>query len=420
MRRSLFLILSLCVAHAAAGAPPPLTLQEALRLADSGNPELAATALERSAADGRRQQAAARPNPTFGVEVENVAGSGVYSGTQMAETTLQLSQLIELGGKRGLRITTANAARQVSAYEFAARRAELLVEVAQTFVQALAAQQRVRLAEESRALAAEFVTGAQRRVQSGAAPAAEDARARLAAASSEIEVQQARRDLAIFKQRLVGLIGNRASRVDTLRGNLDRTPAESSLATLIAGLSANPAIARAKAETTQRASSLALAKSGAVPDLTLAAGPRFFRDTRDTTLVFGASLPLPLWNRNEGAVREAQAELARSQRLQEAAVNRLTTRLGEAWQNYEAARREIDALNRTVLPAAREAFQLTNEGYAAGRASQLEVIDARRGLTAARVQLVNAQAALHSAVAQMEGLTMGPLVRVTGLTNQDK
>lgn len=403
-----------------AQAPRGLTLREVLRLAEAGNPELAAASLATEAAAGRRQQAAALPNPTLGLDVQNAVGSGRFRTARAAETTLQLSQLVELGGKRELRVAAAQSGQQTTIFDFEVRRYEVLVEVAQAFVQTLGAQVKVQLAEENRSLAAEFVGATKGRLEAGAGSPSEEARARLAAASAEIEVQQARRDLAIARQRLAAPLGTNAARVGAVRGDLLNLPAGQSLQNLLARLAVSPAIVRFKAETAQREATLALARATAVPDLTLAAGPRFLQESHDTTLVLGVSLPLPLWNRNEGAIREARAELARTGKLRDAAWSRLNAKLGEAWQTYDAARLEIDTLNRLVLPAAQDAFRLVNEGYAAGRGTQLEVIDARRGLTAGRLQLLNAQAALHSAVAQLEGLTAGPRFRPREIVRPSK
>ena len=81
----------------------PLTLPQALQRAANANPRIAAADRTIGMADGRREQANALPNPTLGVEVDNFA-PGQSGAVQGAETTLQLSQLIELGGKRDARV----------------------------------------------------------------------------------------------------------------------------------------------------------------------------------------------------------------------------------------------------------------------------------------------------------------------------
>src|SRR5262245_33257394 len=84
-----------------------LTLARAIEAALLNNPDLHASAYELSAAQARIVQAGLRPNPELGVELENFAGSGALQGVDALETTLSLSQVVELGGKRTLRRSVA-------------------------------------------------------------------------------------------------------------------------------------------------------------------------------------------------------------------------------------------------------------------------------------------------------------------------
>src|SRR6266446_1439128 len=84
---------------ASAQSQPPLTLPQALQRALAANPRLTQADREIGMAAGRRVQAAAIPNPEVSFELDNALGSGDLRGLTAAETTLQLSQLIELGGK---------------------------------------------------------------------------------------------------------------------------------------------------------------------------------------------------------------------------------------------------------------------------------------------------------------------------------
>ena len=95
-----------------------LTLRQALALALLRNPELASAAWEVRAGEARTLQAGLLPNPEVGVEVENFAGSGEFRGVDAAETTVALSQVIELGGKRLRRARVAALERDLAAWEY--------------------------------------------------------------------------------------------------------------------------------------------------------------------------------------------------------------------------------------------------------------------------------------------------------------
>ena len=99
---------SLPHAGAFAQSSGALTLTRALQRALAVNPRLTAAEREVGIAAGRRIQAGAIPNPDLSFELDNALGSGKYRGLDSAETTLQLSQLIELGGKREARVAAGS------------------------------------------------------------------------------------------------------------------------------------------------------------------------------------------------------------------------------------------------------------------------------------------------------------------------
>jgi hypothetical protein len=130
-----------------------LTLAQAVELALRSNPELLASRYELTAAQARIVQADLRPNPDLDVELENFAGSGATTGTDALETTLSLSQVIELGGKRGSRRAAAEADLDLISVEQRARQLDVLAEVTRRFIDVVAAQQRMQLAQETSQLA---------------------------------------------------------------------------------------------------------------------------------------------------------------------------------------------------------------------------------------------------------------------------
>ena len=382
-----------------------LTLRQALRLAVLQNPELAAADTAVRAAEGRLLQAGLRPNPSVFYEAENLVGSGPYRRAAQSESTLQISQLIELGGKRAARVRVAASERDLSGFDYEGKRVDVLVAATRAFIQTLAAQERQATAEETARLAGELVPAIQRRVDAGAANAVEVTRAQNAVATARIEAQQAARDLATARQRLAAAWGADAPRFSAVAGDLDRLPPVPALETLAARLEENPAVARYAAETMQRRAALTQARAAAVPDVTVALGPRYLAENGDVTARLNVSLPLPLFDRNQGNIRAARAELVRADQLRRAAGNGLAVALQDAYRSLLAARQEIDTLQGTLLPGAENAARQVDEGYAAGRFGLLDVLDTRRTLVGARLQLLNARAAYHGALCEIEGLT---------------
>ena len=183
----------------AAPAQAELTLADALRAASTNNPALRGAPFELQALEGRRQQATARPNPELDLEFENFAGSGEMSGTDALESTLALSQLIELGGKRDARIALATSEYDLLRAEQDVRRLDLQAEVARRFLDVVADQERLALARRAAELAIEVHAGVQKRVDAARSPVAEASRADIARIRAGLDVTDAERSLEIAR-----------------------------------------------------------------------------------------------------------------------------------------------------------------------------------------------------------------------------
>ena len=403
-----FLIALPLAAIAAEKEGESITLAAALARTLRGSPELAAYNFELRAAEARILQAGLRPNPAIALDIENPTGSGAYKSGNQMENTLTLSQLIELGGKRPARVFEAEAGRAVVAWEYQVKRVAVLKTTTIAFIDALSAQRRLELAEEVVKVSGDTVKLTEERVNVGRGNAVESIRAKVAVASARIEVEQARRDIATARGNLAAQWGAKQADFGAVRGDLDQHAGAPSLQNLRQRLLGNPDLARWTAERERREAILAKQQTLARPDITLLAGPRVIGKGDDATFVAGFSIPLPFRNRNQGNIAEARANLEKMTEEKRAAEARAFALLNEAFQALTGAEREIAILEGSVIPGAQDAEKQLNEGYAAGRFTQFEVLDARRTLNAARVQQVRALADYHKAQAELDALTARP------------
>ena len=385
-----------------------LTLREALALALTRSPELATVSYDIRIGDARILQAKLIPNPELEYTGENVAGTGEYSDGRRAENTLLLGQLIELGGKRCARIREAALGRDLAEFDYETKKREVFLKTAQDFVDVLALQRRVAVNEQLVQLANDFVPNVVKRIEAGKASTLEKTRFDVAIGSARIDLERARHDLAAARQRLSSRWGSLKPRFASVTGNLDATPAIAAFDVLARRLAANPRLARFGTEAAQRQAALAREKAAAIPDVTLQAGARRINEHDDTTAVIGFSVPLPLWNRNQGNIRAARERIAQSDAEQTATAVRLMTELTEAFEKLQQARDAIGILRANVLPGADDALKATTEGYEAGRFSYLDVVEARRTVGAARIQYLEAIADFHKALHAVEALTADP------------
>ena len=388
--------------------PALLTLRQALALALSRSPELAAFDYDVRIAEARVLQAKSIPNPEADFTGESVAGTDAYSNADQSENTLLLSQLIELGGKRRARVREAGFGRELAGFDYEIRKREVYLKTAEHFVDLLAGQRRVALAEELVRLANEFVPAVEKRVEAGRASSLEKMRFDVALASARIDLEEARRNVLAGRQRLAAQWGSTRPRFASVAGELDATPATASLDILARRLAAEPTAGALWSRSRATRSGARTREGGGRSRCDVARRPSADQETKDVTAVVGFSLPLPLWNRNQGNIRAAQEQISRTGAEQATAAAALMTELTDAYQNLSRARATIEILREEVLPGGESALTATTEGYEAGRFSYLEVLDARRTIGAARIQYLQAITDYHKALHTVEALTVDP------------
>lgn len=381
-----------------------LTLRAAWASALKNNPELAAFALEVRAAEAKALQASLPPNPEVGVAIENFGGSGDFSGAALAETTVSFSQLLELAGKRQKRTRVAGLESQLAGWDYEARRLAVLTEVAQRFIDVLAAQQRLELAQQNATLATTVLDTVDKRIKAGAISPIERDKQRVETVTAQVALERARRNLTAARHRLAATWGSTSPQFEAVAGALAAVQPIPSLQALADRVAQNPDIARWTTEIAQRRAAAELAKAQGVPDLTSRVGARYFSENDNTALVFEFSLPLPIFDRHQGDVLAAHLHVAKASQEQRATEVAVKSALAAAYQELAAAYTEAVALRDKALPAAQRAFDATQTGFQRGQFDFLAVLDAQRTLTEARSQYIDALAAYRRAVVEVEGL----------------
>ncbi len=386
-----------------------LTLRVALSAALLQNPELRAAAWQPRLAEAQRLQAGLSPNPEVGIELENFAGSGDLSGTDALETTLVLSQLIELGGKRDSRVRVAEGAWSVSALDHEAERLGVLTETAARYVRVLELQQRVEFAERARSLAEESRSVIERRVEAGDVSPIDEIKARLESESARIAAERLKRELSAARRELSAMWDETEPTFGLVLGSLDEVMDVPSIRSLTDRVEAHPEVQRWIAERDRRKSTVDLERARAVPDVTAGLGVRYINEVDDGALVAGISIPIPLFDRNQGGILAARLSVAQAIDEGRASYRDLATRLVREHARLTAAFHEAQAIDLVLLPAARDAFAATRRAYDEGKLPYLDVLDAQRTLFETESQRLEVLAEYHSALVQVESLISEPL-----------
>ena len=395
-------------------ATAPLTLQQAINAALQGNPQLQTFAFQFRAGDARTRQAELRPAPEVSVDLENFAGSGETQGFDAAEATFALSQVIELGDKRGTRIDVAQANRSALDIEQQAVQLDVLAEVTRRFIAVAQRQQQVRLARSAAEFAVKTVAASERRVNAAKAPHAELDRARIARDRYRLEERAAQVDLDTARKQLAATWGESQPVIDgqligEVQADLFALPPTGDFAELVTRLAANPDFLRFASEARLRDAELRLAASQRKPDVTLAAGVRQLQDSDDQAFVASLSIPLFSGRRAESLVAEAQANREFVDAERRVAEVKAQATLYELHQQLTRAVQEARTLQDDIQPRSAEALKETEYAYERGRYSYLELVDAQREYLAVQAALIEAAASAHTLRAEIERLTNTPL-----------
>lgn len=410
----------LCIASAAQAQTTELpvrelTLARAIGAALAGNPELRIGEFELRAGEGRLRQAGLRPNPELALELENFAGSGEASGTDVLETTLALSQVVELGGKRDRRQQVASRDFDALSLARQIRQLDVLAEVTRRYLEVVLAQERLALGQTALELEEQTLRVMGRRVQAARSPRAEQTRAAIARTRARLDRARARQALEAARIRLVVMWGEDRARFTAAVADLYALPAMDSLDALTSRLVQSPDFLRHAAEQRLREAELQLARARARPSLKLTAGLRRLEASDDTALVAGASLPLPLFDRRQGQRDESQSRIAKTEAERSAALLRTRATLASLHGELGVARAEVEVLRGELLPQAERALEQTRSGFERGRFSYLELASAQQDVLDTRRATIEAAGAVHRLHTEIERLTGEPLA-AAGLT----
>lgn len=394
--------------EAAERVPRSISLPQALQRALAANPRLTAAERDIGIAGGLRIQAGALPNPEASFDLDKVLGSGPYTGVRSAETTLQLSQLVELGGKREARVAAGEAGIGMAVWQRRAAQLEVLSETAIAFITVVSAQRRIEIFDEQIANLDQLIPLLQKRVQEGASSPAETLRAQVAADLFRVDRERAKTQLATARRDLAILMGDSSPRFGAAVGRLANVGQPPPFQAVVQAIEANPQLMRWTAITAQRNAELIIARLRAVPDVRLSAGWRHFQDTNDNSVRLGVSIPLPVFDQNTGNIIAAQETLAKTDA--ERTINKLVliSIAGRAYDALTGALAELKLLRTSVIPNARSASGTIQSGYLQGRFTLLELLDVRGSVLQALLREQEALQNFHIAIATIEGLVGNP------------
>lgn len=379
-----------------------LSLSDSLNLAFKANPDIAVAIREREAIVGTKTQAATRPNPYVSTSIQDTR-----SATR--QIYLQLNQEIELGDKRAARMEAADAFYSRAEAELATKQAEIHANVVAAFYEVLVSQERVTLAQSSVEIAELALGAASKRVAAGKSSPVEQSKSTVAAATAKIELVQATTQLTNSRKRLAALWGDNAPSFERASGEVSKIPEVTSINHLQALIDDSPSVKLAKLEINTREAVTKIERSKAIPNITISAGVINNQEVGLNQALLGLSIPIPVFDRNQGNVQEAVSRKFKAEDELVALRNRIQTNLVTQYERLNAARLATLSLQNDILPNAQSAFDAANRGFTLGKFNFLDVLDAQRTLYQAKSQYINALLDAHQSIAEIER-TLGQVV----------
>ena len=368
-------------------AQQPVTLQQAVEESLQQNLQLLARRFDISIAEAKILTAQMHPNPILSLGADHLDWLGTgYDANNAAgpsEYSLRSDWILEGGGKRGARIEVAELARQVTEFEVKDAARQLILDVDNAFVEVLLARGNLAVAQENRSAFSRIVRISKERVRAGDLSRVELMRTQLAELQYDNAVILNQAHLRSSKQKLLLLMGRpRGSEVDfEVEGSLPRPPITMAVPEMEGiALKQRPDYLALVRDQGRSEASIRLEEANGKPDYVV--GMEYRRQQglagRGNSIGMFFSLPIPLFDTNEGEIQRARHETDQIVAKGKALEAQIRQELASAWQMYEAAEKTVRQIETNMLTQARQVLDTMEYSYRGGHATLVELLDAQR------------------------------------------
>src|SRR6266699_3606587 len=359
------------------------TLDQLQQLAIDHNPTLKQAQAEIRVAEARKRQIGLYPNPTVGYIGEQISGGSQRGGEQGGF----IQQDIVLGGK----FAAAQRVVEQERLQAEAERGEQLLRVqnavAMAYYQSLAAQQTVTVRETLLKLAQDALATARQLFNVGQADEPDVLQTGVEAGQQEVALVSAQQRQEMLWRSLGAVIGQPTLPFGNLAGNLEELPDVDTQRWLDNILQNSPAVKIARLSLARAQAELDRAKREPIPDLQLRAGIQQNRELLEPTgQPIGlqgfaeVGVRIPIFNRNQGSVQAARADIERADLEQQRVQLLLRERSSSVFQNYLTARAAVERYKNQMLPQAEKAYQLYLNRYRNMASAYPQVLVSQRTL----------------------------------------
>jgi cobalt-zinc-cadmium efflux system outer membrane protein len=384
--------------------PNAITLQEAVTRALANNQGIKVSKFDVNIEKARRQTGALPTPFTLNAEVENFGGTDDFSGVDLAETTLQVSKVLELGDKQQYRADLGDARVNLAEFESTVRELELTAAVSRQFAGLLRTQSQIDTVAESIEISNRTLQIVQKRVAVGRASEAEQSSAAVALSRTKLIGARLQFEIAAARVNLSTLWGSTTPDFTLVAGDIESLPPLPAYEELKSRLTDNPNIKRIASNSQILSAQRRLAESSRRSDLELSAGVRHLAATDDMAMVVSINMPFGSKKRADSLVRASEMEISKAPMVQNDQLLNLEAALFSFYQALLAARSELEILQNEIIPEAERAVHFYERGFELGSYSLLELTASQERLLIVRSQALDAATSFHFTLIEIESL----------------
>lgn len=398
MRKSVLGLL--LFAAALSGQSAPLTLEQAIQEALANNLDLAVQKFNVSIAEARQITASLRPNPVLTVSGQtlNLLGARYSSDSPLGPNQLSIHTdfVLERGHKRQERISVAKEDKSLAELGIREMMRQVIFNVQSAFVDVQQADENRKLAEENLQRLEGVVTINEARLRAGDLAKVELERSQVAALQFRAAVQQAQLQLDQAKTQLQYLIGRKTTTPDfSIAGPFRREDFPQPKEEVVRlAFSRRPDLLFTQQSQARSRADVKLQLANGKVDYTVGTEYDYQRAYAfgGSSLSFSLSMPLPVFNKNQGEILRARRELDQSATRIEALRLNINSEIEKAYRQYSVARQLLTSVETGILAKARSVRDTTEYSYRRGEASLVEFLDAQRAFNDAMQTFNDARA----------------------------
>lgn len=382
-----------------------ITLQIAIDTAIINNPNLKVFAYEITSLEKLKIQAGLIPNPEVNFEVEDVFGSNELSGIKGSQYTLSIGKQFELGGKRSKRVALAETEIVSSKDNYELLKLDIIASVKTTFLSLYKVQLQIEQQSKFVKLNEEINLTISERVKAGRTSPAEESKVKVTLTNSKIELARLQRYFSSIQTQLNSQMGISGKNLIPITNLFESVLAPPTQQEIMGSTEDIPCIKLLQNEVNVRQAKLELEKSIAIPNLTINGGVRYLNELKTNSFVAGVSIPIPIFNNNQGNIKTSEEKLHQMNAIKNARKLDVIAQLNTAYNNLLSAYHNSLQLKNIIIQEADNAYQITKQGYLQGRFAFIDMLDAQRTLFETQTQFLFEISDYYDSLIEIEKIT---------------